>query len=62
MIWKLIAAWIGYRGKEKVVDAILDVVDLPGPTEAAIKAAATGNAGDLLAEIAKKPKKPAVKK
>jgi len=54
MIGKLVGALIGRKVKEKMVDAVLDKVDLPDPVEDAIKIAATGNAGDLLANIAGK--------
>lgn len=52
MIGKLVGALIGRKLKEKAIDAVLDKVDLPDPVEDAIKIAATGNAGDLLANIA----------
>jgi hypothetical protein len=48
---------MGRRLKEKAVDAVLDKVDLPDPVEDAIKIAATGNVGDLVGEVVKKPKK-----
>jgi hypothetical protein len=40
--------FMGRKLKEKAVDAVLDKVNLPDPVENAIKAAATGNVGDLL--------------
>lgn len=49
---KLIGALIGRKAKEKVVDAVLDKVNLPDPVEGAIKAAATGNVGDLVGDLA----------
>ena len=54
MIGRLVGALIGRKVKEKMVDAVLDKVDLPDPVEGVIKIAATGNAGDLLANIAGK--------
>jgi hypothetical protein len=44
---------IGRKAKEKVVDAVLDKVNLPDPVENAIKIAATGNVGDLLGGMGK---------
>ena len=54
MIGKLIGVLVGRKLKEKAVDAVLDKVDLPDPVENAIKVAVTGNAGDLLANLAGK--------
>lgn len=54
MIGKLISMFIGRKVKEQVVDAALSRVDLPDPIEASIKAAATGNVGDLVADLTKK--------
>ena len=54
MIGKLVGMFMGRRLKEKAVDAVLDKVNLPDPVENAIKAAATGNAGDLLANLSGK--------
>ena len=51
MIGRLVGALIGRKLKEKAVDAVLDRVNLPDPVEDAIKIAATGNAGDLLANL-----------
>jgi uncharacterized protein with ATP-grasp and redox domains len=50
---KIIGALIGRKAKEKVVDAVLDKVNLPDPVENAIKIAATGNVGDLIGGDAK---------
>jgi len=50
---KIIGALIGRKAKEKVVDAVLDKVNLPDPVETAIKVAATGNVGDLLGGMGK---------
>jgi hypothetical protein len=50
---KLVGMLIGRKAKEKVVDAVLDKVDLPDPVENAIKVAATGNVGDLLGGMGK---------
>jgi len=50
---KLVGMLIGRKAKEKVVDAVLDKVDLPDPVEGAIKIAATGNVGDLLGGMGK---------
>jgi hypothetical protein len=61
MIGKLVSALLGRKLKEKAVDAVLDKVDLPDPVEASIKAAATGNIGDLLADAADVVKAPAKK-
>jgi hypothetical protein len=47
----MIGMFIGRRAKAKVVDAVLDKVNLPDPVENAIKIAATGNVGDLLGGI-----------
>jgi len=44
---------IGRKAKAKVVDAVLDKVNLPDPVEGAIKIAATGNVGDLLGGMGK---------
>ena len=57
MIGKVIGLFLGRKAKEKIVDAALDQVHLPDPVEKAIKAAATGNIGGLLGDIAKKPNK-----
>jgi len=59
MILKLASMLIGRRAKEKVVDAVLDNVNLPDPVEKAIKIAATGSVGDLIGAFAddKKDKK-----
>jgi hypothetical protein len=54
MIGKVIGVLLGRKLKEKAVDAVLDKVDLPDPVEASIKAAATGNVGDLVGELTKK--------
>jgi hypothetical protein len=53
MIGRIIGMFMGRRLKEKAVDAVLDKVDLPDPVENAIKAAATGNVGDLLGGMGK---------
>jgi hypothetical protein len=53
MIGKLVGMFMGRRLKEKAVDAVLDKVNLPDPVENAIKAAATGNVGDLLGGMGK---------
>jgi hypothetical protein len=50
---KLVGMLIGRKAKEKVVDAVLDKVNLPDPVENAIKVAATGNVGDLLGGMGK---------
>jgi uncharacterized protein with ATP-grasp and redox domains len=60
MIGKLIRMFMGRRLKEKAVDAVLDRVNLPDPVENAIKAAATGNVGDLLGGMGKDKAKEAV--
>lgn len=58
MIGKIVGMLIGRKIKEKAVDTVLDRLDLPDPIEASIKAAATGNVGDLVGDLAKKkPKK-----
>jgi hypothetical protein len=49
----MVGMLIGRKAKEKVVDAVLDKVNLPDPVEAAIKVAATGNVGDLLGGMGK---------
>lgn len=54
MIGRLVGALIGRKVKEQIADAVLDKVNLPDPVEGAIKAAVTGNAGDLLANLAGK--------
>ena len=53
MIGRMIGMMIGRKAKAKVVDAVLDKVNLPDPVEAAIKVAATGNVGDLLGGMGK---------
>jgi len=53
MIGRIIGMFMGRRLKEKAVGAVLDKVDLPDPVENAIKAAATGNVGDLLGSMGK---------
>lgn len=53
MIGKLIGMFLGRKLKEKAVDVVLDKVSLPDPVENAIKAAATGNVGDLLGGMGK---------
>jgi hypothetical protein len=53
MIGKLVGMMIGRKAKAKVVDAVLDKVNLPDPVEDAIKVAATGNVGDLLGGMGK---------
>ena len=60
MIGKLVGMFMGRRLKEKAVDAVLDRVNLPDPVENAIKAAATGNVGDLLGGMGKDMAKEAV--
>ena len=54
MIGRLVGALIGRKVKEQIADAVLDKVNLPDPVEGAIKAAVTGNAGDLLANLSGK--------
>ena len=54
MIGRLVGALIGRKVKEQIADAVLDRVNLPDPVEGAIKAAVTGNAGDLLANLSGK--------
>jgi uncharacterized protein with ATP-grasp and redox domains len=49
----MVGMLIGRKAKEKVVDAVLDKVNLPDPVETAIKVAATGNVGDLLGGMGK---------
>jgi hypothetical protein len=49
----MIGMMIGRKAKAKVVDAVLDKVNLPDPVEGAIKIAATGNVGDLLGGMGK---------
>jgi uncharacterized protein with ATP-grasp and redox domains len=49
----MIGMFIGRKAKAKVVDAVLDKVNLPDPVENAIKVAATGNVGDLLGGMGK---------
>ena len=53
MIGKMIGMMIGRKAKAKMVDAVLDKVNLPDPVENAIKIAATGNVGDLLGGMGK---------
>ena len=53
MIGRMIGMMIGRKAKAKVVDAVLDKVNLPDPVEGAIKIAATGNVGDLLGGMGK---------
>lgn len=53
MIGRMIGMFIGRKAKAKVVDAVLDKVNLPDPVENAIKVAATGNVGDLLGGMGK---------
>ena len=60
MIGKRVGMFMGRRLKEKAVDAVLDRVNLPDPVENAIKAAATGNVGDLLGGMGKDMAKEAV--
>lgn len=57
MIGKLISMFVGRKVKEQVVEVVLDKVDLPDPVESAIKAAATGDVGDLVADLTKKKAK-----
>ena len=54
MIGRLVGALIGRKVKEQIADAVLDKMNLPDPVEGAIKAAVTGNAGDLLANLSGK--------
>jgi uncharacterized protein with ATP-grasp and redox domains len=56
----MVGMLIGRKAKEKVVDAVLDKVNLPDPVETAIKVAATGNVGDLLGGMGKDMAKEAV--
>jgi hypothetical protein len=56
MIGKVIGMLMGRKLKEKAIDAVLDRVDLPDPVEASIKAATTGNVGDLVGDLTKKRK------
>jgi hypothetical protein len=60
MITRIIGMLIGRKAKEKVVDAVLDKVDLPDPVENIIKAAVTGNPTDLLGDMGKDMTKEAV--
>ena len=60
MIGRMVGMLIGRKAKEKVVDAVLDKVNLPDPVENAIKIAATGNVGDLLGGAGKDMAKEAV--
>ena len=60
MITRIIGMLLGRRAKEKVVDAVLDKVNLPDPVENAIKAAVTGNPTDLLGNMGKDMAKEAV--
>jgi uncharacterized protein with ATP-grasp and redox domains len=60
MIGRMVGMLIGRKAKEKVVDAVLDKVNLPDPVETAIKVAATGNVGDLLGGAGKDMAKEAV--
>jgi hypothetical protein len=53
MIGRIVGMFMGRKLKEKAVDAVLDRVNLPDPVENAIKAAATGNVGDLLGGMGK---------
>lgn len=53
MIGRIVGMLVGRKLKEKAVDAVLDRVNLPDPVEGAIKAAATGNVGDLLGNMGK---------
>ena len=53
MIGRMIGMFMGRKLKEKAVDVVLDKVNLPDPVENAIKAAATGNVGDLLGGMGK---------
>jgi len=57
MITRIITALLGRKIKEQAVNTVLSKVDLPDPVESAIKAAATGNVGDLVADLTKKTKK-----
>lgn len=50
---KLVGMLLGKRAKAKIVDTVLDQVNLPDPVEDAIKIAATGNVGDLLGGMGK---------
>jgi len=61
MIGKIMNMFMGRKLKEKAVDAVLDKVNLPDPVENAIKAAATGNVGDLLGGMGKDMAKEAVR-
>jgi hypothetical protein len=60
MIGRMVGMLIGRKAKEKVVDAVLDKVNLPDPVENAIKIAATGNVGDLLGGMGKEMAQEAV--
>jgi hypothetical protein len=60
MIGRMVGMLIGRKAKEKVVDAVLDKVNLPDPVEGAIKIAATGNVGDLLGGMGKEMAQEAV--
>jgi hypothetical protein len=53
MIGRMVGMLVGRKAKEKVVDAVLDKVNLPDPVETAIRVAATGNVGDLLGGMGK---------
>lgn len=50
---KLVGALVGRKAKAKMVDAVMDNVNLPDPVEDAIKVAVTGNVGDLLGSMGK---------
>jgi len=60
MIGRIVGMFMGRNLKEKAVDAVLDKVNLPDPVENAIKAAATGNVGDLLGSTGQDVAKEAV--
>ena len=60
MITRIIGMLIGRKAKEKLVDAVLDKVNLPDPVENIIKVAVTGNPTDLLGDMGKDMTKEAV--
>ena len=57
MMGQFIGALIGRKAQEKIVDAVLDKVDLPEPLEKAIEASVTGSPLGMLGKLGKVLKK-----
>jgi hypothetical protein len=53
MIWKILNALLGRKMKNDAVNAVMEKVNLPDPVSSALKVAATGKVGGLVADVKK---------